>query len=260
LKSLCNIGKELDDFAREETQKLGMMAHAHMIELANERLHSRRQKYLDNLSFKEEDGAYIMELSGDVLWIEDGVEPHNMLQDLLASPKAKRSKDGSTYLIVPFDKSPGKGASNTPASQMDLVDTVKKVLKQNKIPWATIERFENGQPKLGRLHKLDIMDQPLKTKEGPGQGKGKIGDVRQGNSGIPFLKGLSIYQHDNGKGGVTRSILTFRIASSKHQGSGKWDFPGLTPINIFPDTQDWCVDQIEKLILPDLMARFSELR
>ena len=236
-----------------------MLAHAHAVELAAERLHSRHQKYLDNLSFKEEDGAFIVELAEDAIWIEEGLEPHNMIQDLLSSPKAKRTKDGSAYVIIPFDKSPGKGASSTPASQMDIVGAVKKVLKQNKIPWANIERFENGQPKLGRLHTLNIMDQPIKTKEGPGQGHGRIGEVRQGNTGIPFLKGLSVYQHDNGKGGITRSILTFRIASSKQMGSGKWDHPGLSPINIFPDTQEWCVDQIEKLILPDLMARFGEL-
>jgi hypothetical protein len=226
-----------------------------MIELTGERLHSRRQKYLDNLSFKEEDGAFVVELAEDAIWIEEGMEPHNMLEDLLASPKAKRAKDGSMYLVIPFQHN--KAPQNTPASQMDIVGAVKKVLKQNKIPWAKIERFENGQPKLGRLHKIDITDQPIKTKEGPGQGSGRIGEVRQGNTGIPFLKGISVYQHDNGKGGVTRSVLTFRVASSRQE--GKWDHPGLTPISIFPDTQEWCVDQIEKLILPDLIARFGEL-
>lgn len=255
LKSLCNVDKELEDFAKEETQKLGMLAHAHMIELTGERLHSRRQKYLDALSFKEEGDAFVVELGSNAIWVDDGLNPHSMLEDLLASPKAKRAKDGSMYLIVPFQHN--KAPQNTPDSQMDIVGAVKKVLKQNKIPWAKIERFDNGQPKLGRLHKIDITDQPLKTKEGAGQGSGRIGEVRQGNTGIPFLKGLSVYQHDNGKGGITRSVLTFRVASSRQE--GKWRYPGIVGVHIFEDTQEWCVDQIEKLILPDLMARFGEL-
>lgn len=259
LRSLGAIDSEIEAFAKEESQKLSMMAHAHMTELANERLHSRRQMFLEALSFKEDQDAYVIELAAKAVFIDEGMPPHNMLEDLLSSPKAKRSASGSMYLIVPMDHSPNRGATNTPASQMDIVGAVKKALKQNQIPWAKVERYSNGQPKLGRLHKLDITDQPLKTKEGAGQGHGKIGDVRQGNTGIPFLKGLSVYQSDNGKGGVTRSVLTFRVASSSQQGSGKWEHPGLTPTNIFQDTYDWCLEQVEKQILPDLMARFGNL-
>jgi hypothetical protein len=249
----------LEQFCKEETLKLGAMVHAHMVEEANQKLHSRRQKYLDSLSPKIEDDAYVIELGQEAVWIDDGVPPHSMIEDLLSSPKAKRSASGSMYLVVPFLHGPNRGATNTPASQMDIVGAVKKSLKQNKIPWAKVERYPNGQPKIGRLHSLDINDQPLKTKEGPGQGHGKIGEVRSGNTGISFLKGLSVYQNDNGKGGVTRSILTFRVVSSSQAGSGKWQFPGLEGVHIMENAQQWGIEQIEREILPDLMARLGNV-
>ena len=258
MKSLGNIDQELEAFAKEETIKLGAICHAHAIELAKERLHSRMQKYLDNLKPKVEDDCYILELDQSVLWIEEGMEPHNMLDDLLSSPKAKRAKDGSTYLIVPFDKSPGKGQTGTPAGQMDLVNTLKSEMKKKKIPWASVERDDQGRPKLGKLHTFNIENQPLKTKEGPNQGKGPLGAVKQGITVIPFLQGVNIYQHEK-EGKVTRSILTFRVASSKHRDQNRWEHPGLTPINIFPDTQQWGIEQVEKILLPDLMSRLGNI-
>jgi len=248
----------MDQFAKEETLKLGAMCQAHMTELANERLHSRRQKYLDALKPDIQEDCYVIELDQSALWIEEGVAEHNMLDDLLSSPKAKHAKDGSMYLIVPFDKSPGKGQTGTPAGQMDLVNVLKSEMKARKIPWANTERDDQGRPKIGRLHTFSVEDKPLKTQEGPNQGKGPIGSVKQGITGIPFLRNVNVYQHEK-EGKVTRSVMTFRIASSKHREQDRWNFPGLTPINIFPDTQEWGIQQIENVILPDLMARLGNL-
>ena len=258
MKSLSNIDQELESFAKEETLKLGAICHAHAIELANERLHSRRQKYLDNLKPKIEGDAYVIELDASQVWVEEGLEPHNMLDDLLSSPKAKHAKDGSMYIVIPFDKSPGKGKTGTPAGQWDLVGTLKSEMKKQKIPWAGIERDDQGRPKLGKLHTFSIKDQPLKTQEGPNQGKGAIGSVKQGITGIPFLQGVNVYQHEK-EGKISRSILTFRVASSKHRDQNRWEHPGLTPINIFPDTQQWGIEQIERVLLPDLMARLGNM-
>ena len=258
LKELSGMDQILDQFAKEETLKLGAMCQAHMVELANERLHSRRQKYLDNLKPKVEEDCYILELDASQLWVEEGMEPHNMLDDLLSSPKAKHAKDGSMYLIVPFDKSPGKGQTGTQAGQMDLVNTLKGEMKKQKIPWSKIEKDDQGRPKIGRLHSFSVEDKPLKTQEGPNQGHGPIGAVKQGITGIPFLRNVNVYQHEK-DGKVSRSVLTFRIASSKHREQGRWEHPGLTPINIFPDTQQWGIEQVEKILLPDLMARLGNV-
>jgi hypothetical protein len=250
------------------------MTMAKVTELANERLHSRRKQFIDALSMREEDGIWVIELAGEARWIDDGMEPHSMLDALLSSPKAQRSADGSTYVVVPFEHGPGKGATNTPASQLDLVGTVKSEMKRRKIPWATIERDDQGRPKLGRLHKFSVKGKPSKTGEGPGQGWGPVGDTKQGYSdrnarmrqhggpgggGIPFLQGVAVYQNAVEGGGVKRSVMTFRIASSKHRGEGRWEHPGLEPVNIFEDAWKWALETMDKEIMPKLAEQFRKL-
>lgn len=189
----------------------------------------------------------------------------------MKSPKAQRAADGSRYLVIPFEHGPGKGPTNTPASTLDLVDAVKTELKARKIPLAKIERDDQGRPKLGRLHKFNVEHGPLKTHQGPGQGWGPVGDLKQGpnarqkvgggpgGGGLPFLSGVAVYQTAvQGGSGVKRSVMTFRVASSKHE-APRWDAPPLAPANILADTATWAEEQIEKEILPrvveSLMAK-----
>jgi hypothetical protein len=132
-------------------------------------------------------------------------------------------------------------------------------MKNRKIPFAKIEKDEHGQPKTGRLHSFDINQKPLKTAEGPGQGKGPIGAVRQSGTGLPFLSGVNVYQNKvMGKDGtekIKRSITTFRIASSKHkEQGGRWDHPGTEPMGFFDETLDWVRREWESKIAPQVLA------
>jgi hypothetical protein len=121
------------------------------------------------------------------------------------------------------------------------------------------------------LHKLNIMNAPLKTHEGPGQGWGPVGDVRQGpnerqvvgggpgGGGTPFLQGLNVYQSEyKGKQGETRvqrTMMTFRVASSKHRDQGgRWDHPGLRPVNVVEDTYAWAQQEWVTSVEPALRA------
>ncbi len=265
LGGLEDLGKTFQDALKEAAQEgardLSAMLHAKAVELASERLHSRRQMYIDALSIREEQGVFILSLDASAGWIEDGLPERNLLEDLLKSPKAVMAKDGSRYIVVPFQHGPGKGATNTPASTLDIVSAVKTELKKRKIPLAGIERDDQGRPKLGRLHKFNVSHGPLKTHEGPGQGWGPVGSLKQGpnerqkvgggpgGGGLPFLSGVAVYQSALQGGGVKRSVMTFRIASSKHE-APRWDAPALAPANILEDTAKWAEEQIEKEILP----------
>lgn len=256
----AQVKKTLDAAVKD----LAKQAHAHMIEFANSKLHSRREMFIENLSFHEDsesagEGVYIINLSSKARWIDDGMGAHNQLDALLSSPKAKVAKDGSRYLIIPFDHSPGHGKTNTPQANLDLISTIKSELKTRKIPFSKLELDHNGQPKTGRLHSFDINQKPLKTAEGPGQGKGPAGAVRQGPTGIPLLSGVNIYQTPvKGKDGVDRikrSITTFRIASSKHKSQGgRWDMPEVPGIFAFDETLDWVRREWESKIAPQVLA------
>jgi len=253
--------------AADANRRLAASAYAHAVELATRELTSRREKYLQALSFFEQDGVAIIQLDASALWVEDGMSPHNMLDSLLSSPKAKIGKDGQKYLVVPFDHSPGHGATNTTPYQLDLVNTVRREMAKRKIPWAKIERDDQGRPKLGRLHRFSVNSSPIKTGPGPGMGRGPVGDVRQGpnarqlvgggpgGGGTPFLAGVGVYQSAGAGGSVKRSVMTFRVASSEHYGQERWDHPGLEPKRILSRTADWAEEQVKNVIVPDLMER-----
>ena len=263
---LKELEKTLGDAAKQVNRDLAQMTYGKAVELASERLHSRRQMFIDGLSTYEEEGVWILHLDASVGWIEDGMPEHNMLDNLLSSPKAKTAADGSTYLVVPFHHGPGKGKGSTTPAQQDLVSTLKSEMKKKDIPWAKIEVDGNGKPKLGKLHSFDIMNSPIKTHHGPGQGRGPIGDVRQGpnmrqragggpgGGGNPFLQGVGVYQKENSKGKVQKSIMTFRVASSKHRGQEMWQHPGLAPVAILEESVKWAKEQLEEKIVPRFMS------
>lgn len=265
--------KAADMAMQEAARNLTAMTHAKIVELAGSKLHSRRQMFVDGLSYQQVAAdTWLINLDAKVRWIDDGMPAHNMLDDLLKSKKAKTAKDGSRYVVVPFNHGPGKGASNSTPAQMDLVATIKSEMKRKNIPFGTIEKDASGQAKTGRLHSFDIMKEPLKTANGPGQGHGPIGDVRQGpnqrqnvgggpgGGGTPFLQGVSVYQNKVkdrfGNTSVKRSIMTFRVASSKHKEQGnRWNHPGTDPMNILEDAAKWAMETFDREIAPGIIAK-----
>jgi len=258
----CLAGfKDLADIIKQEAEQaandLSIQVHAKALELANERLHSRRQMFVEALSLTHEgNGEHYLSLAQGSVWIDDGMEPHSMLDALLNSPSAKTSKDGHKYLVVPFQHvGPGKGPTNTPESSKETVDTVRAELKKRKIPLAKIERDAQGRPKMGKIHSFNIEDKPLKSGEGPGQGHGPVGGVKQGKTGIPFLRGVSVYQSATPSGGTKKSVLTFRVATSKNPDG--FFHPGLQPVHIFDSVYAWALEEVESHITPDLIERIA---
>lgn len=235
---------------RKAAAELAAAVHAHAIELASEKLRSRRPKFLESLSFKQiNDDLYVIALDVKADWINDGLKPFDMKPGMLKSRKAKTAADGSRYLVVPFEHGAGKVASTVTPAEKNLIDTLKTHMKKKKIPWGKIEKDSSGNPKLGLLHSFDVDHAPIKTKEGPGTGKGPIGSVMQGPTGIPLLQSVRVYQKRRKDGTVKRSIMTFRTVSSKH-GDGRWHHPGLAPENIMNEAAEWGLQQWETVMGP----------
>lgn len=266
IQDLLRLGN-LPSIAKEQINgavaDLAKMTHAKLIEEANSKLKTRRQAFIDNLTYFEVDKTtWLISLDASARWINDGQPAHNMLDDLLNGPKAKVGQNGLKYVNVPFDKSPGLGKTGATPSQADLISTIKMEMKRKNIPFAKIEKNGDGSDKMGFLHSFDIINKPVKTAEGVGQGHGPIGDVKQGHTGISFLQGVRVYQNKEtdkeGKEFTKRSIFTFRVASEAQKDRNMWNHPGNPKTDIFEDTVKWLHAEWDNEIMPQLIKNIKK--
>jgi hypothetical protein len=266
IKDFLDIGEDIRPKVaaamNEAAKKLALQTDAHIKELVQAKLKSTRQKYLAAMDIKPiGESTWLITLDASAMWIEEGMDEHEMIDDLLKSKKAKTSADGSRYLNVPFQHN--KGPTSQTQAQIDLTSTIRKELKKRDIPYGNLEHGPDGQPKQGLLHSFDIMKSPIKTFNGPGQGKGQIGQVRQGPTGIPFLQGIRVYQkqikdQSTGKIRTVKSIMTFRTVSSKMKGSGRWVHPGLDEQQFFDKAAEWALRAWENEIRPKVLADLAK--
>lgn len=272
LKVDAELAPAMERLAHEGVRELTIQTHAHIVERVQNRLHSTREKYLENLGYHQVDeSTWVVDLTPGAMFIEDGLPPNfDMIKGLLDdSPrpwakgqkptgKTKTAKDGSRYRVIPFEHS--KGPTQQAAGGRDLTETIMKELKRRKLPGiGTIESGADGKPKQGFIRGFNIMKAPLKTSDGPGQGKGPIGAVRQGPTGIPLLQGVRIYQRQvkdkQGNDHTKKFVMTFRVVSSKHEGQGRWVHPGLEAKHFFDEAYEWAANEWVTKIYPELAER-----
>lgn len=273
LQGLGQLADRTRAALRDAARDLTSMARAKAIELAAQRLHSRRRMFVDALSVSQvSDSTWYLQLEGKFRFVDDGLHPHDQLKELLRSAKAKTARDGSRYLVIPFKHGASEAVGE---AHVQSLEAVRAELKRRKIAWTKVERGPDGQPKLGRLHAFNVAGPPLKDRQGPGQGHGPVGDVRQGlsnrnaavNQGFGFeaskrrggatghLEGVSVYQRKGAGGKVERSVVSFRVASSKQAGSGRWQHPGIKGVQIFETVERWIQDTWTKDIAPSIVER-----
>lgn len=265
ISPIVDLAKELETQAKkagdEALQALAAQTREHIVEQVQQKLHSTREKYLQHLHLEQEDaGVWVIVLDAEAMWIEEGMEEHEMIDDLLKSDKAKTAQDGSKYVVVPFKHN--KGPSEQTPEAKSLTDAIKKEMKNQGAPWGKMETDEKGNVKTGLVRSFDIMREPIKDKVGPGMGHGPIGQVRQGMTGIPHLQGVRVYQKEvmgaNGKPQMKKSVMTFRVASSKHKGSGRWVHPGLEAKHFMDEAAEWAQKEFEERIRDQIIVSLTK--
>jgi len=230
--------KEMQKDINEAVGQLAKMTEVKILELAENGLHTTFDVYKANLSSSNpSDGVYVITLDQKAMWIEEGLPPDFDLKDGLLK-NAKVSKAGYRYAVVPFKHNKGP-SKNTPKAQ-DLVNQVKKVLRQENIPFKQIEKNANGSPRLGLLHKIDIDSKKPTAK-----------------ASTPALQGLRIYQNQDEKGKVTKGIYTFRTATDSPAGKDKFKHPGLEAKLFMDQAYTWMLSAWENEILPELLKKWG---
>lgn len=268
---LRRVAENLKGAQKKIEKAVGMLAaqaHAHIVDQAQQELHSRREKYISALQPPQEEGSaatWVIALNPEALWIEEGVGSNTeMLDKLLDSPKTKTAKDGSRYRPIPFEnnKTPTTLKGMPYADQMK--QAAKRFLKSQGVPFSMIEKNGDGSAKTGLLHSFEFFPErrhPKKEKDGPGQGHGFVGDARRGhfeNGYTPFLYGMRVYQREvedaAKKKSIQRSVVTFRNVSSKQDASKMWVHPGLEPKHFFEKAYDWALKEWQTNVAPQLIA------
>lgn len=265
-----NVDEKFKKVAHEAQIQLAQQTYGKIVEMASEKLHSRRALFLENLKIEEGGGPgqdSVITLMGKAVWVDEGLPPDYLFKALIEGPKSKMGPNGR-YNIVPFDHGPGNGPTNTTPYNLDLVNAIKDSMKKQKIPWAKIKTDEAGKPIIGKIASINASKtkNPLKVHApygGVGQGVGEIGLPRQGHTKIPFLKGAAVYQRMDKEWDEikhmevekpNRYVLTFRTASEAHP--EKWHHPGLPPMNFMKDGYEWAMETLEKEILPKLVESY----
>lgn len=276
LRPLANGIDELDKALQSKLQlaaeSLSAQAHAHVAEQAAMKLRTRLDLFTPHLKLEKLDAnTFAVVIEGPARWIEDGQPAHNMLEDLLASPKAKSKKGGGKYIVIPFKHS--KGATKRTPKESRLLSAIKTELKKRAIPYGTVERSSSGAPLEGSLHAFDLSTPIDKHRVKPGQ-QGPQGDHnrtnspgagREGPAGRPYLWGVRVYQRrmkgkdgkdiieDDGFPKVERNIFTFRTASTSQEGSNMWNHPGTGPMNFLEEAFQWAKQEWDSVIAPELL-------
>jgi hypothetical protein len=258
LEDLMDLGDLADEEMGRAAARLTAMTRAKIAELANQKLHTRRGMFMDALThFQVDDNTWVVNLDKSARWIDEGLPEHNMLENLLKSKKAKISKDGHRYLVVPFQHNRTK--QNMTPAQQSLLNTIKNELSKVGATPNKIEMKADGTPQLGLVRSMDIMSKPKSTRKLK-IGAGGFGDVAQGPTGIPLLKGVRIYQKEinkaDGSKGVGRFVMTFRVASDKHKDQpNRWKHPGVGATNLMEEGMRWALEEWESKIAPELVGR-----
>jgi hypothetical protein len=173
------------------------------------------------------------------MFIEEGIKAGTDLKPGLLKGKSSR---GGKYAIVPFryDTRPAWNSSE----KNDLIKEIRKVLKQENVPFKKLELDKNGKPKISEpgkpLHQFDIESKYPSKK-----------------ANTQALKGLEIHQRLNKKGQVERHIVTFRTVSSGPASSGKWIQPGLTAKKYMDKAFKLAMEKWDSEIYPDILSKWS---
>lgn len=242
LDKIANQFKELAYEVKQDLEKgvgsLAAMTHAKVAEMANEELNTSRKSFQESLGFEEvAPGVWIVSVDEKGLWVEEGIEPgHDMKPDLLKED-TKTSAAGHKYRSIPFDHAKPPSQMTPYAEQ--LVRKIKYVLKKEGIPFKKIETGPNGNPRLGKLHKLDIDTAPPTSRASTGA-----------------LQGLTIYQSKTATGNVRRDIMTFRTVSSGPASQGKWIHPGMEAKHFLDRAEQWALKEWEDKILPEILKKY----
>lgn len=263
-EKLGEVSDQLAHKINSGVESLSISTHAFVVNYANEKLEGWTRDHFfgeDNGNVRWTKAAHniwVVEIDESVRWIEEGRPPTSMAtEDWLlkekpgSTGKVKTAKDGSKYRVIPFVHRRGGGKYADPR----LGGTIRAALKDAKIDMKTIERDQQGNPKIGVIGKLDINKSRKRYPESfwSEPRKQEMADQigLKSHHGHHFLKGAVVLQRDAGtakKPKIVKEVVTYRVVSSKHKAEGRWMYPAVEPLNSIPEAYKYAEAKWEQML------------
>lgn len=216
---LEKLPDHLKDIAKDLEEQVAQRAYAHVVELVNQRLHTRKQTYLDALSVKKDSDKTSIILDEKAGWIEDGQDPFNLIPGAIKSAKAKVSRAGNKYLVVPINK----GSTSAGSSLLSTLKSESALLNQSDNKNSSA--FDSVLQKTVKGNSYDSLK---KSKQS--------------------VLSHSVYQK---KTKATQAPVSkasqFRTISEKAK-PPSWDHPGNEPVGLMKETEEWLEKQVDELV------------
>ncbi|CAK0741379.1 Phage protein [Azospirillaceae bacterium] len=235
------FAKEAERDIRKGVSTLARATHAHVKEEAQEKLHSSRRQFDENLRYEEvAEGIHVISVLEEGLFVEEGIKPgSDMKSDTWLLKYAKTNKKGEKYNVIPFEWS--KAPSEMTQRSRELVEELKDNLKKQRVPFKAIERNARGSPRIGLLHEFNF------------------GGEKPGKGSTPVFDRVRISQqqekNDEGKTFTKRTITTFRTVKKNQE--GKWLHPGLEAKKFLDEAEKWAIREWEEIILPEIFRKWK---
>ncbi len=222
-------------------------AREEWVRLAQNRLKSGRETYINGLrqagSFLEKDQAggiktFEISLVGKMPNnFEFGMPSFDMKEvrpGWLFSPKAKMTKDGRRYRVIPFRHSSTSGARlaySGKAKEANLQNELRRVIK--KYAMDQMVKGPTGRPMEGAVRRVPTLAK-----------RGKIASIFASASTHP-LSGLTRIQK-NYPGGSQGMLMTFRTMVEGAE--GKWIHPGIKAANLMNEVEAWANSELDRIV------------
>ena len=195
---------------------------------ARKKLNSTRDAYMEAIKIQLSQNVLVVTLDKDN-WIanavESGISGFNMKEGHLKSPKAKISKAGYRYMVIPIGKTKDGSGGNTQKSQ-DFQATVNQALSNNKFGLKRLKAMVGG----------------------------KIMETQQVLSDDVGLSGFYRYRtfenaesYHSGKKPQWQHVL-FRVMSENPASKSAWDHPGIQPVHIMRDTEKFLMQNMSQML------------
>lgn len=192
------------------------------------KLTSTRDAYMEAVKVKLAQNVLVVELDKDN-WIanavESGVSSFDMKDKHLKSPKAKISKAGYRYMVIPIGKQKDGTGGKTQKSQ-DFQAKVNQALANNKFGLKRLKAMVGGK----------IME----TQEVLSDDVGLGGFYR-------FRTFETAEAYHSGSRPQWQHVL-FRVMSENPASKSTWEHPGIEPVHIMRDTENFLMQNMSAML------------